>query len=45
MTYVMFGDDQFVYRYDNLHRMMDSHGMVPLNKDNATMKIETFHTV
>lgn len=52
--YVLFKDqedggswvsDGLVYRYDSIQSMKNSRGLVVLQKDLATMKIETFHSV
>lgn len=43
--YVLFENDPLVYRYDNLQRQADSKNRILLVKENATMKIETFHSI
>lgn len=43
-TYVLFSEDPYLYRYDNLEQMKDFDGYILLQKENATMKIETRHS-
>ena len=43
--YVIFKDDNHVYRYDNVDRMMDSRGWILLSKELASYKINTFHSM
>ena len=43
--YVLFENDNHVYRYDNLQTQTDSSNRILLVKENATMKIETMHSI
>jgi hypothetical protein len=43
--YVLFKDDNYLYRFDHAAELKDSKGQILIQKENATMKIETFHSV
>lgn len=43
-TYVLFYDDNRIYRYDNLNQRVDFDGRVSILKSQANMVIETFHS-
>jgi len=42
--YVLFGDDHCLYRFDHAADMADAQRRIGLVKDNATMRLETFHS-
>lgn len=42
--YVLFGDDHYLYRFDHAADMADAQRRIGLVKDNATMRLETFHS-
>lgn len=42
--YVIFDNDNHVYRYDNMSRRKDAYGRIYLNLSSADLKIATFHT-
>ena len=43
-TYVLFQDDPYLYMFDHVAQLKDYHGRVLLQKENATIKLETAHS-
>ena len=45
VLYVLFNDDNHLYRYDGIQSMVDSEGKISIGRGSATMILETMHSV